>query len=92
MTMPVDRPQECEAPLEIPLARRCLYGCQWACFWWGVGLAAGASWVDAVLYGAGIGFFVGWMLRVGLLRYLWWNLTCRGLQLWRHFDWRRFLT
>ncbi|MGK0302676.1 MAG: hypothetical protein ACI89X_003561 [Planctomycetota bacterium] len=82
--------QECEAPLDIPVARRAFYGLQWACFWCGVGFVAGAAWLDALLYGAGIGFCLGWMMRVGILRYLWWKITLRGLQVWRPFVWRRF--
>lgn len=88
--MTMDRVEAPDAPLAISASRRVFYGCQWACFWLVVGLVAGASWLDAVLYGAGIGFLAGWLLRVGLLRYLWWKVTFRGMQLWRHFDWRRF--
>lgn len=84
--------QESEAPLDIPAARRAFYGLQWACFWGGVGLVAGAGWLDALVFGAGIGFCLGWMMRVGMLRFLWWKITFRGLHLWRHFDWRRFFT
>jgi len=85
------RPRDCEAPLDVTVARRAIFGLQWAGFWAGVGFVAGASWQDALVYGAGFGFFFGWMMRVGILRFLWWKITLRGLQLWRPFDWRRFL-
>jgi len=72
------------------LAARARYGLQWACFWYCVGLLADASWGDALVYGAGIGFGLGWVMRVGIFRYLWWKLTFRELHLWKTFDWRRF--
>ena len=83
---------ECEAPLDIPIARRAFYAAQWACFWFAVGLLAGATLLGALVYGAGIGFVLGWMMRVGILRYLWWVITWRAFHLWRHFDRRRFFT
>ena len=57
-----------------------------------MGFVAGASWFEALLYGAGTGFCFGWMMRVGILRFMWWRITFRSLHLWRHFDWRRFVT
>lgn len=81
---------EQEAPLHVSLAGRAFIAGQWACTWFLVGLAADAAWHEALLYGGGIGFLVGWMMRVGVLRYLWWKLTFRSFQLWRPFDWRRF--
>lgn len=80
-----------EAPLDIPWTRRLWIACQWGLFWCGVGLVADASPQDALLYGAGAGFVLGWFLRVGILRFLWWRLTCRHLHFWKTFDWRRFV-
>tara|TARA_R110002073_G_scaffold224276_2_gene384517 strand:- start:317 stop:586 length:270 start_codon:yes stop_codon:yes gene_type:complete len=84
------QPQVDEAPLDVSLSRRAFIAAQWACFWFCVGLIAGATWGDALIYGAGIGFCLGWLMRVGIVRYLWWRLTFREFQMWRPFDWRRF--
>ncbi len=88
--MTVGSTHECEAPLDIPRARRAFYAAQWACFWCAVGFMADAAWYDALLYGAGVGFCLGWMMRVSILRFWWWKITFRGLHLWKHFDWRRY--
>ena len=86
-----DSKHDIEAPLDVPVARCAIYALQWSGFWCAVGLLADATWLDALLYGAGVGFCLGWILRVGILRFLWWKLTLRQLQLWRNFDWRRFI-
>lgn len=84
------RRQDGEAPLDVSPARRAFIALQWAVFWCAVGLLEGAGWGEALRYGVGVGFCLGWVFRVEILRCLWWKSTFRSLQLWRHFDWRRY--
>ncbi|MBL8755668.1 MAG: hypothetical protein JNK15_20400 [Planctomycetes bacterium] len=60
--------------------------CQWGVFWLIAGLAAGASWRDAVLFGAVAGGLLGWTARVGIFRFLWDVVTLREYQFWKHPD------
>ena len=72
------RPSLREMPLWIPF--------EWSGFFFVVGLIADATLVDALIYGAGIGFLIGLRIRQETFGVLWGVITFRQLHLWKHPD------